>query len=144
VRTTVFGRVCLTALDLGEDSIVTGPIGVAQRQSGCLRFCSVTPDSVTPRRYHCQPDLVLAAVAEPARARERLRVRPQFTSTRYGTPGYAQLALSGPPEITQGAHDEAEMGAFHDLFQPQRAANLRARLDQYTPAGFQTGIVYVT
>ena len=50
----------------------------------------------------------------------------------------------GAPEIAQGAHDEAEMGAFHNLFQPQRAANLRARLDQYTPAGFQTGIVYVT
>jgi hypothetical protein len=157
VRTTVFGRVCLTAMDLGEDSIITGPVNVARRQSGCLRFCSVTPDSVTPRRYHCQPDMVVAAVdervrrgdlaaadAEPARARERLRVRPQFTSTRYGTPGYAQLALASAPEIAQGAHDESEMGAFHDLFQPQRAANLRARLDQYTPAGFQAGIVYVT
>jgi hypothetical protein len=157
VRSTVFGRVCLLAMDLGEDSIITGPIGVTHRQSGCLRFCSVTPDSVTPRRYHCQPDLVVAAVdervrrgalsaadAEPAKARERLRVKPAFTSTRYGTPGYAQLALAGATEIAQGAHDEAEMGAFHDLFQPQRAANLRARLDQYTPAGFQAGIVYVT
>jgi len=157
VRATVFGRVCLTAMDLGEDSIITGPIDVTQRQSGCLRFCSVTVDSVTPRRYHCQPDLVLAAVqqrlergelavadAESAKARELLRVRPQFTSMRYGTPGYAQIALASAPEIAQGAHDEAEMGVFHNLFQPQRAANLRARLDQYTPAGFETGILYVT
>ncbi len=157
VRTTVLGQVCVAAIELGEDVIFTGAIGVTRQQTGCLRFCSVTPGSVTPRRYHCQPDLVVADVRRrferrppppvdvgPATARERLRVRPQFTSTRYGTPGYAQLALACAPEITQGAHDESEMGAFHDLFQPQRATNLRARLDQYTPAGFETGIVYVT
>jgi hypothetical protein len=144
-------------LELGEDSIFTGSVGVARQQTGCLRFCSVTPNSVTPRRYHCQPDLVAAAVQQrfergqlaaddvgPAVARERLRVRPQFTSRRYGTSGYAQLALACASEITSGAHDESEMGAFHDLFQPQRAANLRARLDEYTPAGFEAGILYVT
>jgi hypothetical protein len=156
-RSTVFGRICVAALELGEDSIFTGPVGVTRQQTGCLRFCFVTPDSVTPRRYHCQPDLVVAAVKQrfergqlsdadvgPATARARLRVRPQFTSQRYGTSGYAQLALACAPEITSGAHDESEMGAFHDLFQPQRAANLRTRLDEHTPAGFDTGIVYVT
>jgi hypothetical protein len=35
------------------------------------------------------------------------------------------------------------MGVFHDLFQPQREANLRARLDDYTPAGTEAGIIYV-
>jgi hypothetical protein len=34
------------------------------------------------------------------------------------------------------------MGVFHDLYQPQRAANLRARLDQFTPAGLEAGIIY--
>jgi hypothetical protein len=33
------------------------------------------------------------------------------------------------------------MGVFHDLFNPQRTANLRARLDEYTPAGMETGIL---
>src|SRR5262249_10275596 len=145
VRTTVFGRVCVAAIELGEDSIFSAAVGVTRQQVGCLRFCSVAPESVTPRRYHCQPDLVEAEVRRRfelhrltaadvaiATARERLRVRPQFTSTRYGTPGYAQLALACAPEIVQGAHDESEMGAFHDLFQAQRAANLRTRLDQYT------------
>jgi len=157
VRSTVFGQVCVAGIELGEDSIFTGSVGVARHQTGCLRFCSVTPESVTPRRYQCQPDLVVAAVqrrfergqldasdVEPAKARERLRVRPQFTSMRYGTPGYAQLSRSCAPEISAGAHDESEMGAFHDLFQPQRAAKLRGRLEQFTPAGFETGIVYVT
>jgi hypothetical protein len=32
------------------------------------------------------------------------------------------------------------MGAFHDLLQPQQLANLRARLDVYTPAGPERGL----
>ena len=36
------------------------------------------------------------------------------------------------------------MGVFHDLFQPQRAANLRARLDEYTPAGMDAGIIFAS
>jgi hypothetical protein len=71
-------------------------------------------------------------------------VRPQFNSMRYGSPIYCQLALDCPEEITRGADDESEMGVFHDLFQPQRAINLRARLDEFTPAGMETGIIYVT
>jgi hypothetical protein len=33
------------------------------------------------------------------------------------------------------------MGVFHDLFQPQRMANLRARLGEYTPAGIDAGVI---
>ncbi len=36
------------------------------------------------------------------------------------------------------------MGVFHDLFQPQRIANLRARLAEYTPAGVNAGILLAT
>ena len=72
---------------------------------------------------------------------ERLRVEPQFTSNRYGNPGYAQLARNCADEIKRGADDESEMGAFHDLFQPQREANLRARLAEYTPAEMDVGII---
>jgi hypothetical protein len=73
---------------------------------------------------------------------EARRVRPQFNSKRYGSPAYCQLAETCAEEITGGAEDEAEMGVFHDLYQPQRAANLRARLDQFTPAGLEAGIIY--
>jgi len=47
-------------------------------------------------------------------------------------------------EIKRGADDESEMGVFHDLFQPQREANLRARLEEYTPAGIDAGVIFVT
>ena len=36
------------------------------------------------------------------------------------------------------------MGAFHDLYQPQREDSLRARLAEYTPAGTDAGIFFVT
>ncbi len=69
---------------------------------------------------------------------------PRFTSVRYGTPGYAQLASDCAVEITRGASDEAEMGAFHDLYQPQRDGNLAARIAEYTPAGTDAGVIHAT
>lgn len=34
------------------------------------------------------------------------------------------------------------MGVYHGLFQPQREANLRTRLDEYTPAGMTVGLFF--
>jgi len=144
-RSTVIGCICLHAIRLAEDSLFMGTIKVARRQIGCVRFSYVTTGSRTPRRYECQPDLVEAAVSGSAnKARERLRVRPVFNSLRYGTPTYCQLALACADEIKRGAEDESEMGVFHDLFQPQREANLRTRLDEYTPAEMQAGIIFAS
>ena len=42
----------------------------------------------------------------------------------------------------RGADDESEMGVYHDLFQPQREANLRTRLDEFTPAGMTAGLFF--
>ena len=151
-RCTVFGIVDVHAMPLGENSIFSSCVNVARRQIGCLRFSSVPSKCRTPRRYRCQPDEVIAAVKAriPSDmtkqaseiADEVLRVTPQFTARRYGRPAYAQLALQCAVEVTRGADDESEMGAFHDLFQPQRAANLRTRLAEYTPAGMNVGIIF--
>jgi hypothetical protein len=154
VRSTVIGRVMLHAIELAENSIFVGSVSVARRQIGCMRFCYVSPYSRTPKRFNCQPDLAQKTVAEQMRAtgaseagiaaarqEGAVRVRPQFNSLRYGTPSYCQLACECADEIRRGADDEAEMGAFHDLFQPQRLANLRARIDEYTPAAMEAGIV---
>jgi hypothetical protein len=107
----------------------------------------------------CQPDMVeaaaLAAVlaANPnalpiqitaAQAAEDLRVQPQFNSRRYGMPAYCQLSDLCAPEIRAGADDESEMGVFHDLFQPQREANLQARLQEFVPAAMDAGIFHAT
>jgi hypothetical protein len=130
----VLGRIRAHAIDTVEDSIVTGPIEVVRRQEGCLRFSWVHPDSRTPRRFHCEPELSGA----PA------RVVPRFTSLRYGRPGYAQLDERCADEISRGAEDGSEMGVFHHLFWPQRRDNLELRLDEYTPAGTDVGTILVT
>ena len=155
VRSTVIGEVAVHAFRLAENSIFVGLLRVARRQVGCMRFSYVQRGCRTPRRYHCQPDAAIAAVDEieakpghPPLDKEALkdlvrhRVRPRFNSLRYGTPTYCQLALDCPEEIARGADDESEMGVFHDLFQPQRTANLRARIDEYTTAGMEAGIVF--
>jgi hypothetical protein len=71
-------------------------------------------------------------------------VRPQFTARLYGAPGFAQLAGECAVEIRRGAEDESEMGAFHNLYQPQREAMLRTRLQEFTPAGSDAGVIFVT
>jgi hypothetical protein len=153
-RCTVFGQIQVHAIDLAENSIFNGIIFVVRRQQGCIRFCYVMPNSRTPRRYNCQPDLVEQMVRQETELQpeqieaEQLiaseRVQPQFNSTRYGTPTYCQLASTCAEEIKRGADDESEMGAFHNLYQPQREANLRIRLDEYTPADIEIGIIYAT
>jgi len=164
LRCTVIGHVLTHAIDLAENSILDGQVWVARSQRGCGRFSYVRPGSRTPRRYRCQPDLAGQAKVKELRRKteeekttppteleeehaqrwEEERVRPQFNSTRYGTPTYCQLADTCAEEIRHGAEDESEMGTFHDLYQPQREANLRARLAEYSPAGMDAGIIYAS
>ncbi|HMI91849.1 MAG TPA: hypothetical protein VK509_10825 [Polyangiales bacterium] len=153
-RSTVFGIVDVHAMPSGENAIFCGCVNVARRQIGCMRFCYVRSDCRTPRRYRCQPDGVIAAVREriPENgakqaseiANERLRVTPQFSALRYGQPAYAQLATTCATEIARGADDESELGVFHQLYQPQREANLRARLNEYTPADMRVEIIFAS
>ncbi len=143
-NSTVIGKVHTRLLDLASNTIFlarlapgdtwNAPVLSERKQEGCVRFSYVPPDSRVPRRYHCQP------TDETADA----RVQPQFTSLRYGDPGYCQLSQRCAIEIRRGADDEAEMGAFHDLFQPQRESNLRVRLDEYLRLGLEAGIFFAT
>jgi hypothetical protein len=161
-RTTVIGEVHVHAVVTGQDSIFDGRVHVARRGIGCLRFCAVPPGTAaapvrTPRRYRCQPDLAFAELRELAdsghidatdlprlRGLEAARLRPRFTGMDYGTPAYGQLAAACAPEISRGAEDHSELGVFHDLYQPQRADNLRARLAEFAPAGTDAAIVVVS
>jgi hypothetical protein len=107
----------------------------------------------TPRRFKCVPEAGGAVdgnacggsacgnssttpsspVSPPA---------PTFVSTRYGDPGYCELAWNCCPQIGRGAEDQSELGAFHDNYWPQRAAALEARLQEYTPADFEAAVIY--
>ena len=66
---------------------------------------------------------------------------PQHTSLRFGDPAYGQLRPLTHPAIREGADDESEMGVTHELYEPQRVANLRIRLDEYLRFGLHAGLV---
>ncbi|MEU2271845.1 hypothetical protein ABZ568_36550 [Streptomyces olindensis] len=125
-RTTVFGEIHTHAVEIAENSVLTGRLHVARRGIGCLRHSYVPTGSRTPRRHRCP------------------HTKPLFASQRYGTPWYGLLADHAPEQIRRGADDGAELGAFHDLYRPQREDGLRARLAEYTPAGTDAGIFFVT
>jgi hypothetical protein len=162
-RTTVFGTTRATELRLASEVIFDEPVLAERQQAGCVRFSFVPAGSATPRRYRCQPDLRIATETEAAEAaalaagetfddgdRDVIRARvcrwlaPSYSSRRYGQPPYAQLHSGCPREITAGAEDGSEMGAFCHLKQPQREANLRLRLQEYLPFGLEAGLIHVT
>jgi len=146
-QATVIGRIKAEALRLVSNSILLaelpagadpadwpGPVVARRRQEGCVRFSYVPPGSRTPRRYHCQPE----------RESDSARLDPILTSARYGDPGYCQLADATPSLIDEGADDESELGAFHQLFLPRREAHLRTRLDEHLRFGLEAGVFHAT
>jgi hypothetical protein len=132
VNSTVFGATAVRTVE-ASGCIFTGDVQAERRQVGCVRFCYLPLGSAVPRRFRCQP--------ESGAAKD---VAPTFVSTEYGQPGFAQLSTSCPAEVASGGPDEAEMGAFSFLSQPQRLKNLRASLDDYLRVGLEAGILFVT
>lgn len=170
-NSTVIGKVFAAAMPLVSNTIFfselltdenetwPAPVRVERKQTGCVRFSFVPPDSRVPRRYRCQPDLAVrdaiasvenqgSPISEVQRENitngVQARIRPGFSDLRYGRPAYCQLRHSTPVEIRTGADDESEMGVFHQLYQPQRETNLRVRLDEYLRFGLEAGIFYAT
>lgn len=144
-RSTIIGATRVRQLDLGSESIFTETIMVQRRQIGCMRFSYAPAGSVTPTRFHCQPDLALKGVTSIAQQTNiRVRLTPAFTSLRYGEAAYGQLSAQCADEITTGAEDDSEMGAFSLVKQAHRVANLRASLDEYLRFGLEAGIFFAS
>jgi hypothetical protein len=142
---TIRGKVKVAVLELASNTIFLGDLAptdvtsiwpaalfVQRRQEGCVRFCWLPPRARVPRRYECLP-----REGGPD-------VRPLFTSLRLGSAAYGQLGRFCDDIILRGADDESEIGAFHDLFQPQREAHLRTRLEEYLRFGLEAGIFFAT
>jgi hypothetical protein len=167
-NSTVIGKVYAREMTLITNSILSARLAIAdawpapvwaeRRQAGCIRFSWLPRESLVPRRYRCQPDTEIAvriAELEPAdraiaTGREKVAADvagwlvPVFSSTQYGDGDYCQLHSACPRQIVTGADDEAEIGAFHDVFWPQREANLRLRLREYLRFGLEAGILYAS
>jgi hypothetical protein len=156
-RVTVLGGVHVREVDTVADSILTGRLDSARRQVGEVRFSYLPEGSSTPRRAACQPDDALAeiddkiargliAASERAELRRRVlaALTPRFDGARFGAPAYGRLSDETPPELARGAHDEGELGAYHDLWLAYRTARLRSGLSGYAPIGMDIGTLFAT
>jgi hypothetical protein len=141
---TIIGKLRTHRLPLASNTIFlarrplhdpwAAAIWCTRRQSGCVRFCFVPADAITPGRYRCLPG------TDPSL---EYALTPQFVSRRYGSPSYALLSGDCAVADWQGADDEGQIGAYHLLFETQGVANLRMRIDEYLPFGLEAGIFLV-
>lgn len=156
-RVTVLGGADVHSVGHVEDSIFTGALDCERRQTGHVSFCYLAPGSRTPKRANCQPETALARAKEeiapgtPAagdlgrlEAHTAARLVPRFDSVEFSQRAYARLAIDAAPELTHGAHDEGELGAYHNLWQPLLVADLRAQLQQFAPVGVDIDIRFAT
>ncbi len=143
-RTTVLGPVAVAEIMGASDVLFAGRVEVQRRHVGFMRFSYAPEGSRTPQRHHCQPDLALERQSTARQQEVRRHLKPLFTSTTYGEPGYAQLSPGCPAEIRSGAEDGSELGAFHHLHQAQREIRLRAILEEYLPYNVQARILFST
>ncbi|WP_266156974.1 hypothetical protein [Dyella silvatica] len=158
-RSTLMGASYFRQLLSATEALFNGVVSTLHRQQGCVRFSFVPDGSSTPRRYRCQPDLQIATEISnatgngpPLSATQIQAIHddvvswllPAFTERYYGQPPYLQLHLHAPRQISQGAQDGSEMGAYCHLKQPQRLKNLQIRLQEYLPFSRQAATLFVT
>ncbi|MDR0492265.1 MAG: hypothetical protein LBH74_01300 [Nitrososphaerota archaeon] len=138
-NSTLFGKSYFDMLTFASNVIFTDTVKVKRRQEGCVRFSYIahrfeqgTSASKTPRCYRCQPKDADSNFV------------PQFTSEKYGAPGYAQLHKYNNKELYEGADNESEIGVFNQVYQSHRITNLLATFAEYLPFKLEAGIILVT
>jgi hypothetical protein len=125
-RSTIFGRVRVHGVSLIENAIFAGPLAVRRRETGCVRYSYLAPQSRAPQGFAC--------VSEPP---------PDFLSRHFAAPGHARLAPGCSPAIAAGAENRGEMGVFFAARNGQKAANLLARIKEFVPPDVNAEIRYV-
>lgn len=130
-RVTVYGDVDVERL-WATEALIQGTVVVTDTQHGCFRFSTANPTgSVLPRRFEAP---LLAGGVE----------NHFFVSRRFGDPGYAQLSESAPVEVTRGAENGSELGAFSSLLNPIKLADLEAKVLELMPAGLIPQFIFQT
>jgi hypothetical protein len=141
---TIVGKVHTRTLTLASNTIFHARLGrsdpwaaaggaaiwASRRQSGCVRFCVLPFNSITPRRYRCLPP---DTASEPA-------LEPRFITLRYGLPAYAMLSGDVPMAIWTGADNGSQMGAYLQAQETEAVSNVALRALEYLPALQESGI----
>jgi hypothetical protein len=105
----------------------------SRQQAGCVRFCYLPFNSITPRRYRCLPD---NAADEPT-------FTPQFITLRYGHPSYALLSGDVALGLWQGADNGSQPGAYFQIQETEAVRNVEIRAPEFLPVTFESGIFLI-
>ena len=130
---TVIGKVHTRTLTLGSNTIFRArrpardpwpaAVWASRQQSGCVRFCSLPYDSITPRRYRCVP---------PDQASEAA-LAPKFITLRYGRPEYALMSGDVPMAMWTGADNGSQIGVYLQIQETEAVRNIEVRASEYLP-----------
>jgi len=138
-RCTVLGQIYAEAITRAHDCLLTERVRVLHANESGLQWCALPWSSRGLPHQHC---ILFSAPAEAVKPGV-LASAPSFVSRSPSAAGYGRLAEGGPPELLYGSEDGGELGAFHDLHEGQRLAELRETLDEYLPAGLSAGTTFL-
>ena len=137
---TVIGKVHTRTIQLASNTIFfarrprrdpwPAAIWASRRQTGCVRFCWLPFDSITPRRYLCLPPDALSEAA----------LTPKFITLRFGQPGYALLSGDVPLAIWHGADNGSQIGVYYQIQETEAVRNVQLRAPEYLPVALESGI----
>jgi hypothetical protein len=137
---TVIGKVHTRTIQLASNTIFyarlprrdpwAAAIWASRQQTGCVRFCWLPFNSITPRRYLCLPP---DAASEAA-------LTPKFVSLRFGQPGYALLSGDVPLAIWHGADSGSQIGVYYQIQETEAVHNVQLRAPEYLPVALESGI----
>jgi hypothetical protein len=137
---TVIGKLWTRTMQLASNTIFVSrrprfdpwPAAVwsSRVQVGCVRFCFVPIDNITPKKYRCIPN---DSSQEP-------ELWPNFITLQYGHPSYAMLSGYVSMAVWTGADDGAEMGVFHNTEETLGIRNVQLCAPGFLPVELEAGI----
>ena len=137
---TVIGKVRVHTMELASNTIFLAlrarhdpwhaAVWCSRQQSGCMRFCFVPADSITPRRFRCLPE---SAGSENA-------LTPKFVTLQYGSPSYGLLSGDVPLAIWTGADNASQMGVYKAIEETEAVRNVQLRAPEFLPFNMESGI----
>jgi hypothetical protein len=137
---TVIGKVHVRTMELASNTIFlarrprhdawAAAVWCSRKQSGCMRFCFIPTDSITPKRYRCLPgDAALEGALDP-----------KFVTLEYGRPSYCLLSGDVPMAIWTGADNGSQMGVYQSLAETEAVRNVQLRAAEYLPFNLESGV----
>lgn len=143
VESTVIGRVYAQTLRMASNTAFLArrgkydpwkaPVWAQRVQTGCVRFCWLPSDSITPSPYQCLP---------PDASREAA-LEPHFVSLRFGDPSFCLLSGYTPVAVWKGADNGSQIGVYYQIQETEAVTNIQIRSAEYLPANLQRGVFLI-